>query len=90
VAEPGGVGGVGGVEGELALGAHLDGGAVVDRCRCVVADAGVAVVVVVVGEERLAERPGVFDATEALGERRPVLQRLELSLAERVVVALTG
>jgi hypothetical protein len=32
------------------------------------------VLVVVVREERLAERPGVFDAAEALGERRAVLE----------------
>src|SRR6266480_1722167 len=47
--------------------------------------------VVVVHEEHLAERSGVFDAAEALGELRAVLERLELGLeqglAERVVIA---
>ena len=87
VAEPGRVGGVGGVEGLGPLGADLCGRAVVDRGRRVLADARVAVVVVVVGEERLAERPGVGDGAEALGEARAVLERLELRLAVGVVVA---
>jgi hypothetical protein len=59
--EAGGVGGVGGTEGRRPLGANLDRGAVVDRRGRVVADPGVAVLVVVVGEERLAERSGVVD-----------------------------
>ena len=52
-----GVGGVGGVEGTGPFGADLDGGAVVERGGGVEADAGVAVLVVVVGEERFAEGP---------------------------------
>ena len=90
VAEPGRVGGVGGVEGLGPLGADLGGRAVVDRGRRVVADARVPVLVVVVGEERLAERPGVLDAAEALGEGRAVLEGLELRLAVGVVVLTCG
>jgi hypothetical protein len=69
------------------LGSNFGGGAVGDRCRRVIADAAMAVLVVVVQEEPLAERSGVFDAAEALGELRAGLERLELGLAERVVVA---
>jgi hypothetical protein len=43
-----------------------------------VADAGVAVVVVVVVEELVDEVAGVGEAGEAFGEERCVLQRLEL------------
>jgi hypothetical protein len=48
VAEPGGVGGVGGIESDPPLSADFGGGAVVDRRGRVVADPGVAVLVVVV------------------------------------------
>ena len=81
VPEPGRVGGVGGVEGDGPLGADLAGGAVVDRRRGVQPDAGVAVDVVVVIEERGAERAGVFDRAEPAGERRAVLEGLEVRLA---------
>ena len=84
--ESGGVGGVGGVEGGGSCGADLGGGAVVDRCWGVQADAGVAVDVVVVIEEHGAERAGVLDRAEPAGERRAVLERLELGLAVGVVV----
>ena len=43
-------------------------------------------VVVVPREELAAEIQGVFETAEAVGEFRPVLQRLELALGERVVV----
>ena len=67
MSEAGRVGGVGGVEGGGALGADLAGGAVVDRRWGVQPDAGVAVDVVVVIEERHAERAGVLDRAEAPG-----------------------
>jgi len=86
VAEPGTVGGVGGVEGGGPLPADLLGGAVVHRGRGVQADPGVAVHVVVVLEERRAERSGVLDRAEAAGEVRAVLERLELRLGVGVVV----
>lgn len=68
LSEPVGVGGVGVAEGLLALWADLRGGAVVHRCRGVQADAGVAVLVVVVGEELLAERARVCGGSEPVGE----------------------
>jgi hypothetical protein len=49
-----------------------------------------AVLVVVEHEKRLAERPGVVDAAKAIGERRTVLEGLELRFAVGVVVRLTG
>ena len=64
----GGGGGVGRVQGELALSADLAGGAVVDAGGGVQPDAGVAVLVVVVGEELLGERAGVGQGPEALGK----------------------
>src|SRR3546814_11570458 len=75
---------------DLAGGSYLVGAAVVNVGGGVEPDAGVAVVVVVVLEERVAERPGVVEAGEALRERRRVLQRLELGFAEGVVVAHVG
>ena len=54
-AEPVGPGGEGAVEDELAAGLDGPGGAVVDRGRGVQADPGMAVLVVVVGEEQVAE-----------------------------------
>ena len=86
-AEPAGVGGVGGVEGLDPSGADLGGGAVVDRCRGVQADAGVAVLMVVVVEELGAEGSGVFDGPEAGGERRAVLEGFVDRFAVGVVVA---
>lgn len=52
--------------------------------------AGVPVLLVVPGEEQLAELAGILLATELGGEVRPVLERLELRFGIRVVVALTG
>ena len=54
------------------------------------ADPRMAVLVVVVGEERLAEDPGVGDAAEALGEARAVFERLELRLTERLSLLTCG
>ena len=73
VAEPGRVRHQGGGQRLGPGGADLGGGAVVDRCRGVEADAGMAVHVVVVLEEHLAERAGVLDRAEPAGERRAVL-----------------
>lgn len=50
---------MGGVEGGLAVCLDLIGGPEVDRRRGVEPDPGMAMVVVVVGEESLAEGPGV-------------------------------
>src|SRR5438552_9192367 len=50
------------------------------------ADAAVVMFRVVPGEEDVAMGARVLDRAEPLGKRRPVLQRLELGLRERVVV----
>ena len=83
--EPLGRRGVGGVEDALALGVERLGVAVVDRGGGHQADPGVAVGVVVPVEELAAERAGLLDVLEAVGELGPVLQRLELRLAVGVV-----
>ena len=49
-------------------------------------EAGVMMLGVVPGEEDVAVGPSVLDRAESVGELRPVLQRLELGLRERVVV----
>ena len=82
--------GVGGLEGLSALGPDLGRRAVVHRRWRVVADARMAVLVVVEGEERLAERPGIFDRAEPLGERRAVLEGLELRLTVGIVITDVG
>jgi hypothetical protein len=59
-----GVGGAGGVEGVLAGLVDGAGGREVDRGRGVPADPGMAVDVVVLGEEPVAERPGGLQVRE--------------------------
>ena len=73
-------------QGGCSLGPDLGGGAVVHAGWGVQPDAGVAVHVVVVIEERFAEHACVVDGSEAGRERRAVLQRLELGLGIRVVI----
>jgi hypothetical protein len=51
-------------------------------------DAGMTMVLVVPVEEAAAEAPGVLDAAEPLGEVRLVLQRLEVTFREWVVVGV--
>ena len=63
-----GVGGVGVVEDGLALGADGVGSSVVDVGWGVEADAGVAVLVVVVGEELVDEGSGSGEAGEPFRE----------------------
>lgn len=69
---------VGVVEDGLAVGSDGVVVAVVDAGGCVVADAGVAVVVVVVVEEGVGEAAGVGEAGEPFGEAGCVLQGFEL------------
>src|SRR5262245_19541306 len=54
------------------------------------ADAAVVVLGVVTGEEDLAEAAGVLDRAEAFGKLGPVLQGLELTFRERVVIGEVG
>lgn len=84
--EPFGVCGVGGVEYAGALVANCLGHAVMDVSSGMQAQPAVAMFIVVPTEEDLAVSSGIFDRAEAAGEVGPVLQRLELSLAERIVV----
>jgi hypothetical protein len=78
--------GVGGVEYAGPFVTDCLGEAVVDVGGGMQAQPGVAVFVVVPSEEVLAVSSGVFDRVEPAGEVGPVLQSLELGLAERVVV----
>ena len=78
--EPLRVGRVGLVEHDRAVRSDLRSGVVVDRCGRVQPERGVTVLVVVGVEECGAERAGVVDRPEPLGERRAVLERLELGL----------
>jgi hypothetical protein len=70
----------------LTLFANFEVRAEVHRRRGVQSDARVSVDVVVVIEENVAEDARVFNAAEAIGKRRAVLERLERRLGERVVV----
>jgi hypothetical protein len=67
---------VGGIKDALALGVERLRLAVVDDGGGHEADPGVAVGVVVPVEELPAERPGLVDVLEAVGDLRPVFQRL--------------
>lgn len=62
----------------------MDGGG------CHQADAGVAVVVVVMVEERREDATRMIHAAETVGEGRRIFSGLEQALAERVIVALVG
>jgi len=86
-AEPVGVRVVGGGEGSGSVGSDPGRGAVVNGGWGVQTDAAVAVFVVVVGEELLAEHPGGLDRPEVSRERRAVLEGLERGFAVGVVVA---
>ncbi len=79
-----------GVEGLLALDTDLVVSAVMHRGRGVHHDSRVAVLVVVVREEHLAERAGLFNGVETLGKGWAVLERLELRFGEGVVVRHVG
>jgi hypothetical protein len=81
---------VGGIEDQAALRPDRGGGAEVDRGRGVVADARVAVVMVVGVEEVVGEGAGVLERAEAFGEGGAVLEGLEAGLAVGVVVRYVG
>src|SRR5712691_10568955 len=75
--------GAGGVQHGLALVLDRGRGADMYRVRGVQRYPGMPVLVVVIGEEHAAERAGVLQRPERPGERRAVLQRLELRLTVR-------
>jgi hypothetical protein len=77
---------VGGVQGGLAVFADLFGGAVVHGRRCVPADPGVTVLVVVGGEEFIAECAGVGERAEPVRKVGHVFHGFELGFGVRVVV----
>ena len=78
--------GVGGVEYAGALIADCLGEAVVDVGGGMQAQPGVAVFIVIPTEEVLTVQSSFLDQAEPAGEVGPVLQRLKLGIAERVVV----
>ena len=82
--------GVGVVEDGLAVSADGVVVAVVDAGGGVVADAGVAVVVVVVGEQLVDEAAGMGQVGEALGESWCLFDGLGLGFAVGVVVGDVG
>ena len=84
------VGEVGGGQHPGPAGLHGCDPAVVDIGGGVQAEAAVAMLVVVPGEEFLAVRAGGLDGGEPGGEAGPVLEGLELGFGVGVVVALTG
>ena len=65
----------GAVQNHLAGRVALLGLAAMHRCRRHVANAGVAVLMVVPGEEALAERARLLDGVEACREVRSILQQ---------------
>ncbi len=71
------IGGVGGRQRLVALCADLGRGAIVNGRGGVIGNAGMTVLMVVVGEEGLTECARVLDGAEAFGEGRAVLHRLE-------------
>src|SRR6266581_9286205 len=79
--------GAGGVQHGLASVLDRVRGADMDRVRGVQPDPGMPVLVVVIGKEHAAERAGVLQRPERAGKSRAVLQRLELRLAVRVIIA---
>jgi hypothetical protein len=50
------------------------------------AEAGMIMPVIIPLKERVAKSPSIFQRTEAFGEIRPILERLELGLGKRVIV----
>jgi len=85
-----GMGSIGLIEHRLPGSQDRAGLAVVNGGRGQQAQSPAVMVVVVPLEEPAAELQGVSEAAEAVGEFRPVLQRLELALGERVVVRDVG
>lgn len=78
------------VEGGLTVCPDLGRGVEVDRGGGVHADPGVAVFVVVGGEEPLAEPAGIGEGAEPVREVGHVLEGLELGLGVRVVIRALG
>jgi len=71
---------IGGIEDSLALLPDQRGLVVVDHGRGHQAERGMAVLVVIPGEEAQAEAAGILDRAKAVREFRTVLQGAELAL----------
>src|ERR1035441_915951 len=78
--------GAGGVQDGLAFVLDRGRGADMHRVRSMQPYPGMPVLVIIISEERPAERAGVLERPERPGESRAVLQRLELRLAVRVII----
>ncbi len=78
------------IEGFLSCGVNLVGLSIVDLVGRHQADADVVMLLVVPGEELLAEGPGVLDAAEAFWELGLIFERLEMAFRERVVIPGVG
>ena len=70
----------------LAEVADLFGALAVDHLRGKQAQTGMMMLRVVPREELLAKTAGMLQGAEALRKVRPIFQRLELALGERIVV----
>nr|WP_261576244.1 hypothetical protein [Frankia gtarii] len=78
---------MGAVEGGLAVGLDLVGGAEVDRGGGVERDPGMAMVMVVGGEETLAVGAGIGQRPEPVRKIMTVLESLKLSFRKRISVS---
>ena len=74
------------IENGLAFGDELSSLTIMDGCRCQQGQPGMMVLVVVPGEEVLAEAAGILNGTEAVRVTGPVLHGFEVRFRERVVV----
>ena len=70
---------VGGIEYELTLLEDVIGLTIVDHGRGEQSDAGMPMLLVVPGEEKLRMDAAVLDRSEAVGEIGPVFHRAELT-----------
>ena len=80
----------GAVEGLLPRGMHGVDLSVMNLIQGHQTDPGMMMILIIPGEERAAEAPGVLDTTEALGEAWLVLQSFEVAFGERIVVGATS
>jgi hypothetical protein len=80
------VGGEGGIQRDLSGGVDRVGLAIVNLIRCHQTESGMVMGLVVPSEEFATELPGILDAAEAFWEPWLILQGLEVTFREWVVV----
>ena len=85
-----GMSSVSGVENDAAAVNGRSRQTMMNHCRRKKAQAGMAVMIVIPGEELLAERTGILERPKAFGEARPVFQSAEVAFRIRVVVGDMG